>query len=209
MPLRTPEDLRQLLDRAEGDAVAGGEHERGHDGGADERRAEEFADARPPERAGTLLLSPYGALRQEGTNENQRQGGDHAGDQRVPPGFVASLDHRQHVGEPGGEHVGRAHQQAAERREGLRPAEHPLPLLAVWKELGQPGDRRHKLHAHADEDQAAAEQQEWQRRDKPCGEGREGVEQDAVGEHPPAAEQIREVAAEQTKHAAGEGRHEE
>ena len=38
--LRPAEDLGQLLDRAEGDAVAGSEDERGHHRGADERGAE-------------------------------------------------------------------------------------------------------------------------------------------------------------------------
>ena len=209
MALGTTEDLRKLLDRAEGDAVARCKHERGHHRRANERRAEEFTDTRPPERACPLLLRPHRALREEGPDQDQRQRGDHAGDQRVAPGLMPPLDRRQRVGVPSREHVGRAHEQATERREGLRPAEHPLPLLAVGKELSQPGHRRHELHAHADEHEAAEEEQDRQRRGEARGKRREGIEQDAVREHAAPAQEVGQVAADQAEDAAGDCRHEE
>ena len=198
-----------MLDRAEGDPVAGREHERGHDRRPHERRAEQLAKARPPERAGPLLLRPHRALRQERPDEDQGQRGDHAGDERVAPGLVAVMDRRQKIGEPCGQHVGRAHEQTAERREGLRPAEHPLPLLPIRKQFREPGHGRHELDAHADEHQATKEEQLWQRRGEAGGQRREGVEQDAEREHPPPAEQVGEIAADEAEHAAGDRGHEE
>ena len=53
MPLRPAEDLRELLDRAEGDPVAGGEDEGRHHGGPHEHRA--LAGAQ-------VLFQPIGGL---------------------------------------------------------------------------------------------------------------------------------------------------
>ena len=44
---------------------------------------------------------------------------------------------------------------------------------------------------------------------KPAANADKRVEQDAEGQHAPAAEQVGEIAAEQAEHAAGDRRHEE
>ena len=209
MPLRTAENLRQLLDGAEGDSVTRGEDQRGHDRGADERGAEEFADAGTLERARRLLLGPDGALGQERPDQDQRQCGNHAGDERVAPGIMATLDRGKDVGKPSGQHICRTHEQATERREGLRPAKHTLTLLTVGKQFGQPGHRRDELHAHPDEYETAEEEQLRKR----CGEARcqrgKGIEQDAECEHPPPPEQVGEITADQPEDSTRDRGHEE
>ena len=208
MPLRTAEDLRQLLDRTEGQPIAGGEHERRHNGCPHQRWAEEFADAGATQRASCFLFGPHRALRQERPNQDQRQRRDHAGDERVAPGIVASLNRRQQIGKPCRQHVGQSHQQSAQRRERLRPSQRPLALVAVGEKFGQPSDRRHKLNTHPDEHEAAEEQQHRQAGGKPRQQRRKRIEQNAVGENATSAPQIGQVAPQQAKHTAGERRHE-
>ena len=208
MPLRTAEDLRQLLDRTEGQPIAGGEHERRHDGCPHQRRAEEFADAGATQRASCFLFGPHRALRQERPNQDQRQRRDHAGDERVAPGIVASLNRRQQIGKPCRQHVGQSHQQSAQGRERLRPSKRPFALVAVGEKFGQPSDRRHKLNTHPDEHEAAEKQQHRQAGGKPRQERRERIEQNAVGENAASAPQIGQIATEQAKHTTGERRHE-
>ena len=209
MSLRPAKDLGQLLDRAEGDAVAGGKDQRRHHRGADERGAEQFADAGPLERASRLLLGPHGALGQERPDEDQRQGGDDAGDECVPPGLVVAVDRRQCQRELRREDVGQAHEQTTERGKRLRPPERTLPLPRVGEQFGEPCHRGHEFHAYADEHEAAEEQQLRQRRGKPRRQRRQRVEQDAEREHPPPPQQVGEVAAQQTEDAAGDRGHEE
>ena len=58
-----------------------------------------------------------------------------------------------------GQAVGAADQQAADRRERLRVAEHGFALLRIGEELREPRHRRHELDADADECRAAQDQQ--------------------------------------------------
>ena len=109
------ENLRQLLDGAEGDPVAGGEDECRHHGRPDKLGAEELPDAWAAECASGLLLRPHRALGEERPDQNQRQGRDDAGDEGVAPGLVAAMDRGEHAGVLGGEDVGHADEQAAER----------------------------------------------------------------------------------------------
>ena len=99
--------------------------------------------------------------------------------------------------------LARGDEQPAERRERLGVAEHALALLVLGKQLRQPRHRRDELHADADEDQAAEHEQLRQRRRKPGRAGRKRIEQDAEGQHAPAPQAVREIAAEQAEHAAG------
>ena len=118
-----------------------------------------------------FLLRPHRRLRHEGPNQNEWDGRDHAGEQRVPPGSVA-VGHRaqragKELGHPQGrqvrsvaveEQIDSRDGHAAEGRERLGVAEHALALFRLRKQLRQPGDGRHELHAHADERQTAEDQ---------------------------------------------------
>ena len=99
---------------------------------------------------------------------HQRQGGDDARDQRVAPRRVAPVDRGQRLREVDGEEVGAGHHQAADRREGLGPAQHGLAPPGVGEQLGQPRHRGHELDAHADEGGAAEEEQQPAMGEKPA-----------------------------------------
>ena len=124
-----------------------------------ELAAEELGEARTLERARRFLLAPGRRLRQERADHDQRDRGHDARHQRVAPGVVRAADQRQRVGVGHDQVVGAGHHQAAHRSERLRVADHRLALLRIGEELGEPRDRRDKLHAHADEHAAAPEEQ--------------------------------------------------
>ncbi len=197
-------DAGHVLDGAEGGAVAAREHERRDEGDLLEVALEDRRQARPLQRPGFLLLLPGRGLRQEGADDDQRDGGDDARDQRVAPRRVAPGDRGQGLGEVDGEEVGARHHQAAHRGEGLGPAQHRFAPPGLGEQLGQPRDRRHELDAHADEGRAAEEEQPADRGREARGHRGERVEQDAPDEDAATAEQVGEVAAEQAEDPAGD-----
>ena len=85
----------------------------------------------------------------------------------------------------------------------------PLALLGVGEQLGQPGDRRHELDAHADERRAAQEQQHPEVCREPGQKRGDRVQQNAEGQHPSPAQQVRQIAAQQTKSSTEQSRQEE
>jgi hypothetical protein len=122
---------------------------------------------------------------------------------------VAAVDGRQAGGDGGRGDVGHGDQDAADRRERLGVAEDLLALVGVLEQLGEPRHGGDELDADADEHRAAQHQQLLERGDEAGGERREGVEQDAEGQHPAPAQEVGEVAAEQAEHAADHRRDEE
>ena len=167
------------------------------------------SDAGPLELARHAFAFPLRRFGQERADENQRNRRDDAGDERVTPGFVTAVNRRQIERDLGGEHVHRADEQAAERRERLRVAEHFFALIAVGEQFRQPRHGGDEFHAHADEHEAAEHQQLRQRRGIARREGRERIKQNAERQHAPATEPVGEITAEQTEHAARDGRDEE
>src|SRR5437867_1925452 len=81
------------------------------------------------------------------------------------------------------------------------------PMLGILEQLRHPRHRRHELHADADKRAAPPEQQPLYRRRIAGRECREGVQQDAPDEHPPAAEEVGEITPEQAEDASGHGRY--
>ena len=164
-------------------------------------------EARARERAGLLARPPRRRLRQPGPHDEQRQGGDQPGDQGVAPGRVPAADRRQRVGVADGEPVDPGHEQAAERGEGLRVAEHLLAARRIGEQLRQPRRAGDELDADADEDDAAQRQQLPRAGDEGRRERAAGIEQDAPHQHPPPAEAIGQPAAEQAEGGAEDRRH--
>ncbi len=201
-------DARRLLDGAERRPIAARHHQRGDNRRRPELRLEQLGDARPLERAGLLLLKPGRRLREERPDHDERQRGDDARHGRVAPRFV-SAQHRRQVRAVGDHQVVRARgRDAAQRSQRLCVADNRLSLLRVREELRQPGDGGHEFHTDADERTAAPEEQLLDRGGIAGCQRAEGVEEDAPGEHSPPAEEIREVAAEQSENAASDGRYE-
>ena len=198
-------DAGHVLDGPEGGAVAAREHEGGDEGDLLEVALEDRRQARALEGPGFLLHPPGRGFRQEGADDDQRDGGDDARDQGVAPRRVAPGDRGQGLGEVDGEEVGARHHQAAHRREGLGPAQHGLPPPGFGEQLRQPRHRRHELDAHADEGRAAEEEQPADRGREARGHRGERVEQDAPHEDAATAEQVGEVAPEQAEDPAGDG----
>ena len=170
---------------------------------------EDRAQARALERARLLLLLPRGRLGQERPDQDQRQRGDDAGDERVAPGLVPATDLRQRVRVVDRQVVGARDQQPSDRREGLRPAQHRLAPLGVREQLGDPRHRGHELHRDAHEGGAAEEEQHLRRGGEAGGERRERVEQDAPHQHAAPPEEVGQVAAEQAEGPSRERRHPE
>ena len=158
------------------------------------------------QRAGGLLLAPHRRLRQERADDDQRDRGNQPGHQRVAPRLVAASDGGKARGVGDGVVIRAGHHQAAERSERLRVADDRLAALRIGEELRQPRDRRDELDADADERADAPEEQLVDRGREAGGERREGVEQDAPGQHAPAPETIGQVAAEQPEDAAEDRR---
>ena len=210
MTLRTAQNLGQLLDRAECKSIAGSENESRQDRGAAQLRAEQLQQTRPLQLPRCFLLRPHRRFRQERPDDDERQGRDHARHQHVAPGFVASVDHRERGSQRTcNQDIDGPNHQPSDRGECLGVTQHRLPLLGFAKQFGQPGDRRHELDAHADEHETAQDQQLLKRDGETGTERREGVEQDAEGQDPAPAEDIREIPAQQTKHAADKCGHKE
>jgi hypothetical protein len=85
----------------------------------------------------------------------------------------------------------------------LRIAKDFFTKLGLRKELGQPCYGGDELHAHADEDKTSKDQQHLNGGREAGRERRDGVDQNAEGEHSATAEEVRQIAAEQSKYAAG------
>ncbi len=87
-------DLRRELNRTKGRTVAAREEKRRDDRRLTVRGGEQTRHAGTGQRPLLTFLLPDRGFRQEGTDENQRQRGDHARDQRVSPGVVVAIDRR-------------------------------------------------------------------------------------------------------------------
>jgi hypothetical protein len=117
---------------------------------------------------------------------------------------VAAVDRRQRLRVVDREVVGARHHDAADRGEGLRPAEHGLAPARVGEELGEPG------HCGTNSTDTPTNVVQRKKSSIRCrgreagGERRERVEQDAPHQNAPAAEDVGQVAAEQAEGAAGE-----
>ena len=198
---------RHLLNSAEGRAVRARHHHRRDDRRPAEPGIEELGEARALERAGPLLFLPCRRLWEKRPDDDQGNGWNHAGHQRVPPRFVSAAHQRKVFSVRRDHVVGASDHEAAQRSQRLRVSDHRLTLFRVREELREPRDRRDELDAHAHERAAAPEQQPLHRRRVAGGERRERVEQDAPHEHTAASEQVGEVAAEQAEDPACDRRH--
>ena len=114
-PLRSAENLRQLLDCAECDAVTRGENECGDDRRANKFRAEQFANAGTLELSGVAFALPLRRFGKKWANQNQRQRGNHAGNQRVTPRFVSAVNGGKIERNFRGDDIDDADQKSAER----------------------------------------------------------------------------------------------
>ena len=103
------------------------------------------------QRARRLLLLPHRRFGQERADEDQGDGGDDAGDQRVTPRLVPAHNRGQGFGVRDHQGVSRADHEPAGGGEGLGVAEGLLALVGVGEQLGQPGDGGDELDADADE----------------------------------------------------------
>ena len=200
-------DPGNVLDGSEGRAKAAGEHQRRNPSGLAKRGLKQFGKAGPLQSARSLLLLPRRGFGQKRANDDQRNGGNHAGHERVTPGFVSAVDRGQRFAIGHGQIVRGGDHHAADRRQSLRIPQHVFALISVGKRFRQPRHRGHKFHAHADKCRAAQEQQHGERRHVTRGQRRDGVEQYAPDEHAPAPQQIREISADQAKDAASDRRH--
>ena len=158
---------RHVLNGAEGRGVAARHHQGGDDRGAAQTGREDRRQRRSLERAGATCLEPARRLRQERTDDDQRDRRDDPRHQRVAPRLVPALHLRKRVGVGRDEGVRSGHHQPADRPEGLGVADHRLAALGIGEELGEPRHRRHELDAHADEGGDAEEEQPLDR-GRPC-----------------------------------------
>lgn len=191
-----------MLDRAEGRSVAAGDDDRGNHRGTQQARLEEFQDARTLQLARLLLLCPQRRLGQERADDHQRNGGDQAGDQRVPPGFVAAVDGREGLSVGHGKVIRAGHHEPADRTECLRPAQRGLALLGRREEFGEPGDRGDELDGDSDERGAAEEQQHFRARREARRPGGKAVQQDAPHQDRTPPQAVGQPPPEQAEYAA-------
>ena len=217
------QDEPHVLQRAECAAVGEGKEQGYYYSRPFKLRRKQRGQAWAFELAGVLFLLPLGRFRQEGADDNQRDGGDQSAHQCVAPnGCVASVRYgTKNAGEPVRHHrqpaagagdlrkvaVNNRHREAAYRGEGLGVAQNFFALHAVGEQFRQPGHRRHKLHAHTDEHEAPEKEQLIRRGGKARAKRRHRIKQYAVSQHSPSAKQICQVTAQQTKDAAANGRH--
>ena len=153
-----------------------------------------------------FFLQPGRRLRQEWTDDDERQRGNDAGDQRVAPRRVAAGNRGQRRAVGDCDVVGAGDQQAADRRERLRVAEGLFTLPGVGEDLGDPRHRRHELDEHADVGGRAEEQQHPDVGGEAGGHRRERIDQNAPHQHAAPAEPVGQVAADQAECAADQRR---
>ena len=198
-----------MLDGTEGDAVAAGEEGGGGEGGAEEPWSEEFGDAGAFEETGGAFGFPDGGFREERPDDDEGDGWDEAGDERVAPCLVVAVDGRE--GGCGGDapFVDACDEETAEGGEGLGEAEDLFLLFFVREEFSEPCDGGDEFDADPDEDAAAEGEEHGEAGGVACGAGAEGVEEDAPCEDAAAAEAVGEPAAEEAEDTAGDGWDEE
>ena len=144
-----------------------------------------------------------------GRIEDQRQRRNDAGHQRVAPRLVRAVHRGQRRAVRQAESIGQRDERAADGRERLRVAEHALALFRLVEQLREPRDGRDELDADADERGAPEEEELPDGRAEARRQRGHGVDQDAPHEHPPPAEPVRQIAAQQAEHAAGQRRNPE
>ncbi len=203
------DDLGEVLDGTEGDAVAAGEEGGGGEGGAEEAWGEEFGDAGAFEETGGAFGFPDWGFREEWPDDDEGDGWDEAGDECVAPCLVVAVDGGE--GGCGGDapFVDAGDEEATEGGEGLGEAEDLFLLFFVREEFCEPCDGGDEFDADADEDAAAEGEEHGEAGGVTSGAGAEGVEEDAPCEDAAAAEAVGEPAAEEAEDTAGDGRDEE
>ncbi len=165
------------------------------------RKIEQLGEAWTLERASGLLLAPRRRFRQERPDDDQGKCWNHPGHQRVAPRIVSPQHHRQRLGVSDDPVVRTCRHDPADRCERLRVSDDRFALFRIGEQLGQPRDGRDELDADADERAATPEQQPSDRGRKAGRQGRDRIQQNAPHEHPAAAEQVGQVAAEQSEDA--------
>ncbi|GBD37328.1 hypothetical protein HRbin36_02459 [bacterium HR36] len=101
--------------------------------------------------------------------------------------------------------ISEGYQQTPDRGESLRVAKHRLALPGMGKELGEPGDRRHKLHAHPDKRCATQYQQHPRRSAETGSQRRKRIQQNAPDQHAPPTQQIRQIPSQKSENASRKG----
>ena len=203
------DDLWEVLDGTEGDAVAAGEEGGGGEGGAEEARGEEFGEAGAFEETGGAFGFPDRGFREERPDDDERDGWDEAGDERVAPCLVVAVDGGEGGGGGDAPFVDGGDEEATEGGEGLGEAEDLFLLFFVGEEFSEPCDGGDEFDADADEDAAAEGEEHGEAGGVAGGAGTECVEEDAPCEDAAAAEAVGEPAAEEAEDAAGDGGDEE
>src|SRR5262249_2350225 len=144
--------------------------------------SKDLADTGPSQLALSFLLCPFGRLRQEGPDDDERNRGHDSEDESVAPGGVDPVDGRQRRSIGDSEVIAARGDQASDGAKGLRIAENILALFGILKDFREPGDGGDEFDAESDECGATQEEQFWKRGNESRGECRDCIKQDAEDE---------------------------